>query len=346
MPAVRSLTRITAVLAAVTVLALVPSTAYAGGKGGAGDLGGNQQNGNADGQDLSATAGGVKFDDSKNGSGPSVGPVTSVTNWSPPPCWYAPEWSPQAFKDYVEPIWAVDSTGAEWDATQRDRYVNGKPYKDFNLDKAGKGYWWTSYVPEGGAGVPGALDCTEPYFWVDTGDAPPANIKNALTPDVLAQLAYAHIRVPDTDITLNPAGGQTVNLPTWAWLDKATFKPVSVTATANLLGISATVTAKPVGLHIEPGTSDADVYPASGNCPINADGSVGTPYPKGSDLKTPPCGVIYRRATQAGNSYALKATVTWKISWTGSGGTGGDLPDGTFGHTTAVTVQEIQSINR
>jgi enoyl reductase len=346
---VTSATRILTVLLAAASLALVPGTAYAG-KGGGGTVqnGGQppKQEGGVDGDTLSATAGGVSYDKSHNGSGPSVGQLASVTNWSPPPCWYTPTWTPQQFKDYVEPIWAVDSTGAEWDASQEDRYVKGNPYTNFNLDKTGKGYWWNSYVPDGGAAVPGALDCNEPYFWVDTGAAPPANIKNALTPEILSQLAYERIRVPDTDINLNPAGGQTVNLSTWAWLDKATFKPVSVTATADLLGIWATTTATPVALHLDPGTPDADVYPASGNCPINPDGSIGTPYVKGSGNAAPPCGVVYRRATPDGDTYPLRATITWSVSWTGSGGTGGDLPEGTFGHTTALTVQEIQTVNR
>lgn len=339
--------RIALALTAAAALALVPGTAYAGGKGGPGDLGGGkQQHGGEDGQDLSATAGGVSYDTSENGSGPSVGHLSPATDWRPPPCWYAPKWTPRQFKDYVEPIWAVDSTGAEWDASQRDRYVNGKPYTNFNLDQTGKGYWWTSYVPDGGAAVPGALDCTKPYFWVDTGQAPPADIKDALSPETLAELAYARIRVPDTDVSLNPMRGQTVNLPTWTWLDATAFKPVSVTATADLLGISATTTATPVALHIDPGTPDADVYPADGNCPVNADGSVGVPYAKGSDQKAPPCGVTYRRTTPKGGSYPLRATVTWNVTWAGSGGVSGDLPDGTFGHTTFVTVQEIQAVNR
>ncbi|MFI7322422.1 hypothetical protein [Streptomyces venezuelae] len=42
----------------------------------------------------------------------------------------------------------------------------------------------------------------------------------------------------------------------------------------------------------------------------------------------------------------LKASFTWEISWKGTGGAKGDLPDGTFETTQDMTVQEIQSINR
>ncbi|BET48412.1 hypothetical protein RGQ21_33940 [Kitasatospora aureofaciens] len=36
----------------------------------------------------------------------------------------------------------------------------------------------------------------------------------------------------------------------------------------------------------------------------------------------------------------------WEIAWTGTGGAGGDLPDGTFENAQAVTVQEIRAVNR
>ncbi|CAM5393688.1 Enoyl reductase OS=Streptomyces tendae OX=1932 GN=F3L20_04790 PE=4 SV=1 [Streptomyces tendae] len=45
-------------------------------------------------------------------------------------------------------------------------------------------------------------------------------------------------------------------------------------------------------------------------------------------------------------TFPLQATVTWEIHWTGTGPTGGDLPDGTFGATQDVVVQEIQAVNR
>ncbi|MGP3922622.1 hypothetical protein [Streptomyces sp. 8N616] len=300
----------------------------------------------ANGPAVSAHAGGVVFDRSKNGSGDTAGPVAPVNDWTPPACWYAPKYTPAQFKKYAEPIWESESTGYQWDADQRKRYVDGEPYKNFNLDKAGKGYWWDSHVNEARIGEPAATSCDKPVFWVDNGDPPPADIPEAVTPEILAQLAYAEIRVPDTAIKLSPAQNQKVNLPTWAWLDKAQFKPVSVTASVPVLDIESTATATPVSLKLEPGTKDARLHPASGECPINKDGSIGTPYTKGSADQTPPCGLTYLRASGDDGPYQLKATVTWKINWKGSGGTGGKLPDGSFGTTQDVTVQEIQSINR
>jgi hypothetical protein len=45
--------------------------------------------------------------------------------------------------------------------------------------------------------------------------------------------------------------------PTWIRLGKAKFKKLSVTASLPGTGLSATTTAEPVSLHIEPGTADA-----------------------------------------------------------------------------------------
>ncbi|MEU9209449.1 hypothetical protein AB0D27_16240 [Streptomyces sp. NPDC048415] len=339
--------RTTAVgLVAAVCTAVIPSTAVAYGPGDGQGSDTTSPSGNAtDDGTLSATAGAVVFDRSKNGTGESAGPVASTTTWTPPACYYAPKYSPAQLKKYLEPIWEAGSTGYEWDASQRDRYVNGHPYKDFNKDKTGKGYWWDSYVAEGRAGDPGALDCTKPIFWVDQNDAPPADIRQAITPEILAQLAYAEIRVPSTKVELAPAGTTKVNLPTWAWLDTAKFKPVSVTASVPLLNVSATTTAEPVSLKIEPGTDDATTYPASGVCEFH-NGAIGEAYAKGKSDQTPPCGVEYLRSSGDG-SYKLKATITWKIHWTGTGVTRArNLPEGSFGGEQDVVVQEIQSVNR
>ncbi|WP_434596263.1 hypothetical protein [Streptomyces sp. A5-4] len=305
--------------------------------------GGGLGSGGVEDNKISAKVGKVDFNYDKNGQGAAAGPLAPQGNWMPPACWYAPKYTPAQFKKTVEPIWAADSTGPQWDLEQRKRYVDGEPYKDFNADKAGKGYWWDSYANEN---YPAGWDaCEKPYFWVDNGDPPPADVPEAVTPEILAHLAYAEILVPDTAIELAPEANTKVNLPTWAWLDKAEFKPVSVTASVAVLGIQATTTATPVSLKIEPGTKDATLHPASGECPIE-NGSIGTPYTKGSADQLPPCGLTYLRSSGDG-TYKLQATVTWEITWTGTGIDGDQpLPSGTFGAEQDIAVQEIQAINR
>ncbi|MGW7278958.1 hypothetical protein ACWGIV_11745 [Streptomyces sp. NPDC054844] len=343
MPAVRNCFRIAILVALASVPVIAGPTAFAGGRGEGGTRGSTDQRAEVGGDGtVSVTVGGVVFDRSKNGSGGSAGALASSTSWSPPPCWYAPKYTPKQLQEHLEPIWEAGSTGYEWDAEQREKYNARDEEKSFNKDKTGKGYWWASYVNK--SYPPGWDSCDDDYFWVDANDAPPANVENAVTPEVLAELAYAEIRVPGTEVTLAPAEATKVNLPTWAWLDGAEFKPVSVTASVEAIGIEATATAEPVSLKIEPGTEDAETHPASGVCEIN-NGRIGEAYAKGKAEETPPCGVTYLRSSGDG-SYPLQATVTWQIHWTGSGGAGGDLPDGTFGATQDVVVQEIQAVNR
>ncbi|MFE0104806.1 hypothetical protein [Streptomyces sp. NPDC059009] len=347
-----ALIRRTAMPVAAGLLLLLPGQALADDTlpgGGTQNPPGHHEKGSAtDDGKLSAEAGAVVYDRPKNGSGGKVGAVTPTGNWTPPPCWYAPKYTPAQLQKEREPIWEAESTGYQWDAQQRDRYVNGKPYKDFNKDKTGKGYWWDSYIPDGREAEPGAFDCDKETFWVDKGDPPPADIPEAVTPEVLAKLAYAEIRVPGTKVTLAPKGNTTkVNLPTWAWLNKAEFKPVSVTASVPVLNIQATTTAEPISLKIDPGTKDAAIYPTSGVCPLNTKtDQIGEPYTKGKSHETPPCGVRYLRSSGDG-TFPLKATVTWKIHWTGTGvNEEKPLPDGEFGADQNVVVQEVQAVNR
>jgi hypothetical protein len=226
----------------------------------------------------------------------------------------------------------------------REEYKDGK-YKNYNLDKKDEGNWWVAVVDQDRWMEPDAQLCDKQPFWVPNGDTPP--VQNAVSPQVLAELAYNRIKLPTTEVTLAPAEVTKVNLPTWAWLDKTTFTDVSVTAALDVGGvhIQATTTARPVSLKLEPGTADADTYPASGECTING-GTVGEPYAPGKANRTPPCGIKYLRSSGNG-TYRLRATVTWQITWTGTGNPNPTrLPDGTFGNDQAVTVQEIQSVNR
>lgn len=343
MPAVRRPLRGTALVLAVLGISVIPSNAFADGPGG-GSEGNVEQSGEKNDEEIASV---VRFDLSRNGTGKARGPLTvSSADWAPPPCWYEPKYTPEQLKaDHQKTKNLPHASGlGEAVAAFEKHYVEGHPYKNYNMDKKGKGMFWDrAALPyeEGGD----IFACKKPPFWVDNGEPP--NVENAVTPEVLAELAYAKIKIPGTKVTLAPDNVTKVNLHTWAWLDKAKFKPVSVTASLNAGGqnIEATTTAEPRSLRIEPGTKDAKSHPASGECAINEDGSIGSPYVRGNAEKTPPCGVTYLRSSGDG-TYELKATITWKVTWEGTGVPGGNLPAGTFGTTQDITVEEIQSINR
>jgi hypothetical protein len=290
-----------------------------------------------------------------------TGNVTSSdVNWTPPPCWYAPYLGAKDFKKKMSkdldrqlntPGMGGTAGSALGEAKRHyeDEYGwTGTPgYKDYNVENDGKGMFWAGVENPDEPDYLKRSSCTDLPFWVDNGEAPPPQHEEAIDPEMLAALAYQHMELPDTKVTLAPEADTKVNLPTWAWLDKAVFDEVQATAAINVPGfnLQATTTAKPVSLKLEPGTEDAVTYPASGECAINADGSIGEPYAKGKSDETPPCGIKYLRSS-GDSTFKLQATITWDIAWTGTGGVGGDLPNGTFGNAQDVTVQEIQSVNR
>lgn len=158
-------------------------------------------------------------------------------------------------------------------------YKDGHPYKNYNLDKQGEGMFWARVVNPNRKDDPEAMACDRPPFWGDKGESPDEPL--AVSPAVLAAYAYDELPVPDTEVAMAPPGGTKVNLPTWIWLDKAKFKKVSVTASIPGAGLSATTTARPVSLTIDPGTADAETFPASGECPIRG-GRIGAPRAKGT----------------------------------------------------------------
>lgn len=295
-------------------------------------------------------------------AGASVSALTSVDpDWEPPVCWYEPAFSPRQLKDAVATgEGGLVSAHVWWsNALWVDHYEkggvagvglgsrlpggggSGEGYKNYNLGK--KGMFWRSTVRDGMYQDSRSWDCGRVMFWQDAGTLP--EDANAPTPETLAAFAYDKIKVPDTEIELKPAGGSTVNLPTWVWLDQATFDDVTVRAELPGTGLYAVTTAKPVALHLDPGTGDAVTFPAGGDCPVNEDGSIGAPYRRGAAGEDPPCGVRYLRATGS-EPYPLTASVTWRISWEGTGGSAGRLPDGVFEGVRNVAVQEVQAVNR
>ncbi|MGW0996707.1 hypothetical protein ACWD5V_26155 [Streptomyces sp. NPDC002523] len=335
---------------AIAVLcSLIPGTAMASwGPSGKSNGSRTETNGGQSGGDITSM---VRFSGNTGGGGSGSGNVTPVGDWSPPACWYEPR-TAQEFSKHVEDMYneTINTPGQHSYAKTsvgmfRNEYKDGK-YKNYNIDKADEGNWWVAVRDESRWMEPEAQVCDKEPFWVKNGSTP--NVPNAVTPQVLAELAYNRLHLPETEVTLAPPGVTKVNLPTWAWLDGSRFKPAHVSASLDVggLNIQATTTAKPVSLKLEPGTPDAETYPTSGECRFGTDGSIGEPYAKGKANQTPPCGIKYLRSSGDG-TFQLRATVTWEITWSGTGNPGPtQLPNGTFGKTQDITVQEIQSINR
>jgi enoyl reductase len=285
------------------------------------------------------------------GSTEPPGAVESVTDWEPPPCWYEPR-SEEETREYVErllytyahiPPEDIGDLRTETSA----HYIGGEPYENYNLDRADEGDFYFGVVNPSMRDHPDAFACSGMAEWAETPEA--LEQGPGVTAEVLAEAAYEWLPLPETEISLNPDADvpQTVNLPTWIWQDTADIGEVSATARLDELGIEATTVATPSALTLEAGTDDATLHPGDGECTINADGTIGEPYTDDRAEEEPPCGITYLRSTPDGEEYELTATITWSVSWTGTGNPEPqELPDAVLETTQEVTVQEVQTIVR
>ena len=140
-----------------------------------------------------------------------------------------------------------------------------------------------------------------------------------VTPQQLMIQAYGELRVPSmTPATAPPEGrGGLVGLPEWFWVPATSWHPRRVTVSAG--PVWATVTATPVGLTFEPG---AGISPVT--CP--GPGSSYDPSEPSASQRTD-CSYTYVQPSAGlpGNVYHASVSVTWRVDWVGSGGSGGVL---------------------
>lgn len=185
---------------------------------------------------------------------------------------------------------------------------------------SGEGGWYrrTCYGPDSGLGG---------IVWMPGG--PPV-----VSPEVLARHARARLNLPAVVIRLNPPGDQLVNLPVWLTLDRASWRPLS--ATASVPGVSVTATARPVKAAWSMG--DGTTVTCTGP---------GTAWISGMDpaKASPDCGHVYRRpsAGASGWAYTVAVTVTWEVTWAGAGQSG-TVPGLTTTGQVQARVQESQAV--
>ncbi|MEK8171310.1 hypothetical protein NKH77_23290 [Streptomyces sp. M19] len=164
-------------------------------------------------------------------------------------------------------------------------YFQVDKYDDYNMKKQGKGMFWTAVINPARQDEPEAMSCDKLPFWVDENETPDEPL--AVSPKILAEYAYDELPVPDTDITMSPDGKQTVNLDTWVWLNRSTFKPVSVRASLRAPACRPPPP-RPRGPHSRTRDQGRRSAPASGECGIGKDGSIGTPYADGKSSRHRP----------------------------------------------------------
>lgn len=172
---------------------------------------------------------------------------------------------------------------------------------------------------------------------IGTG-GPPGRRAPKPPPVVLARRAVRFLRLPDPVIRSSPAPGglQLTGLATWLWVARAAWHPES--ETARVPGESVTATATPVSASWRMG--DGKTVTCRGP---------GTPYAvrDNPSSSSPTCGYTYTRSSagQPHAAYHVRVTITWDITWTGTGGAGGALPPLFTAAATGMRVAESQAVN-
>lgn len=153
-----------------------------------------------------------------------------------------------------------------------------------------------------------------------------------VTPEQLAQRALNALQLPDPQVDLSPSPDivayQLVNLPTW-W---AVENWAPQTQRTQLGPVFAEVTATPVSTRFDGG---------DGSAPVTCNRR-GVKWRSGLPEELPQaCRFTYQRANE---QVAATISMTWRVTWVGSGGTGGTLPPQTTSSKQPLTVYERQAV--
>jgi hypothetical protein len=197
-----------------------------------------------------------------------------------------------------------------------------------------------------GTTAPGAAGGGQGKAPAGTAGGAPPPIRNLLVgagggalpqPGALAQVAVRYLRLPGPVIRSSPAPGalQLTRLPVWLWVAANVWQPQS--KTAQVPGESVTATATPVSAAWSMG--DGTTVTCKGP---------GTAYSGGNPAAaSPTCGYTYEESSagQPGGAYRVTVTITWDITWKGTGGAGGALAPLDTVAAAGFRVAESQALN-
>lgn len=188
----------------------------------------------------------------------------------------------------------------------------------------GGGRWWTRACRRFGVG--GAVVWDAVPVWLA---APPV-----VSAEALAAEAVSRLDLPEAAVGVSPSGDQLVGLPSWFWVEGASWRPES--ATASVPGASVTAVATPVRATWSLG--DGSVLVCQGP---------GTRWRPGMDpsAESPDCGYRYRRSSASlpGGMVRVRVVVAWSVRWAGAGGSG-TVPGLVTAASRTVRVAESQAL--
>ncbi|MGH4029356.1 hypothetical protein ACQB60_10520 [Actinomycetota bacterium Odt1-20B] len=154
--------------------------------------------------------------------------------------------------------------------------------------------------------------------------------------EVVVQKAVKRLELPEPVIRTSPDEDlvQVVHVPTWLWVERKGWEPVSVTAAVE--DVKVTATARPRRAVWSMGEGGRVVCRGPG-----------TLYSKKYSAKSssPDCGYTYRRASVAepDDAFTVSVRVTWDVEWHGAG-QGGVVPGLVMDAQRQLVVDEVQAV--
>ena len=201
-------------------------------------------------------------------------------------------------------------------------YIDGKNMPRM-VDNSTQGYW----VMDTCLGLaPASLR------WIPTTPGGPAPIPSDIAKTALSRAAWPTIKVD-----FNPSPGRLlVNFPTWLRLTSGWR---TITASASVAGISATVTAKPESVQWEMGDGTTVTCHSAG-------AAYDAHLSWQANLTARDCGYSYPTSSSgsAGGRYSVTVTVHYAVTWTSNAGGGGSLGGYDRKASTKVAVGQIESL--
>lgn len=175
-----------------------------------------------------------------------------------------------------------------------------------------------------------------PRFVGSVATKKPSLHQGALADETVAERAVKQLRLPEPVIRTSPGAGvdQVVRVPTWLWVVRSGWEPVSTTVSVE--GVSVTATARPVEAVWSMGDGGSVVCRGPG-----------TPYSDAfrADQPSPDCGYTYRRTSRSapGGAFGVVVRVVWDVTWRG-GGRAGKVRGLAMSARRQLAVDEVQAV--
>ncbi|WP_129668081.1 hypothetical protein [Phytoactinopolyspora endophytica] len=325
-------------VAALLVLPFLAGTAPASGSEMAPACGrGGCSSPDGGGSDADAEDGGVSI--TVWGSGTTDGEdgrfeIPAETVWVLPACRYIPTLTGKEYYELIEEGgYPPPRDRPEYGFEDYEVYQDYEKYKDDD-----EGRWWAGACFSGDfdGDLDEFFDHTEEFFddydgavFVEVDEEPPVP---PVPPEVLVDVAYDHMELPDPEISWNPQresdSATLVNVDTWLWLDEG---PVQLEVNAEAGGNTARAEAALSSMSFSASSAD----------PVTCAGTGVEWSPEAASG----CSLTFNRssANQPGQVTPVTAQSLWTIEWFANAEPRGELDPQTTSAVFDIPVAENQT---